>query len=181
MNEPTTGVRIARSPARSRVEMTEIVLPAHTNRFGTVFGGQIMSWVDIAGAVASQRHAESLVVTAAIDQVHFIHGARMGDVITLHAQVNYAGRTSMEVGVRVTSENPVAGICHHTATAYLTFVAVDEHGKPQPVPPVEPVTDDDRRRYEAAEQRRLQRLEARQKAVERSQRSSRRLRPDESS
>lgn len=170
---------VPRPPSRSRVEMTEIVLPAHTNRFGTVFGGTIMSWIDIACAVSAQRHASSLVVTAAMDQLHFIHGARTGDVVTLRAQVNHAGRTSMEVGVRVECEDPVSGRTQHCATAYLIFVAVDEQGRPQGVPPLDPRTDQERRRFAAAEARREARRAERQRALERSERSTRRLRQPE--
>ncbi|MDF1563685.1 MAG: acyl-CoA thioesterase [Deltaproteobacteria bacterium] len=159
-----------KTPKQSRVEMTEIVLPTHTNRFGTVFGGQITAWIDIAGGVAAMRHAGSLAVTASMDQLHFLHGAKTGDIVVLRAQVNYAGRTSMEVGVRVDSENPITGEQHHTATAYLTFVAVDEEGQPRAVPALEPITEDERRRHEKARRRREQRLADRREAVERARR-----------
>ncbi len=152
-----------KTPRESRVEMTQIVLPTHTNRFGTVFGGQIASWIDICAAVAAMRHAGTLAVTASMDSLHFLHGARQGDVVTLKSQVNLVGRTSMEVGVRVESEDPVTGVRHHTATAYLTFVAVDETGCPQPVPPLVPETEEDRRRMEAARRRREARLAERER------------------
>lgn len=154
-------------PADSAVETTQIVLPTHTNRFGTIFGGQIMAWIDITGGVAAMRHASRLVVTASMDQLHFLHGARTGDVVVLRAQVNYAGSTSMEVGVRVDSEDPVTGERRHTATAYLTFVAVDRDGRPASVPPVLVESEDDQRRYRKAELRRAERLRVREAVVER--------------
>ena len=138
--------------------MTQIVLPAHTNRFGTVFGGTVMSWIDICAAVAAMRHAGSLAVTASMDQVHFLSGARTGDIMTLRAQVNWAGRTSMEVGVRAEHEDPVSGEKKHTASAYLTFVAVDEQGTPRPVPKIAPQNNEETGRYDNAAQRRKARL-----------------------
>lgn len=147
--------------------MTQIVLPAHTNRFGTVFGGTVMSWIDICAAVSAMRHASNLAVTASMDQVHFLSGARTGDVMILQSQVNYSGRTSMEVGVRVEHEDPVTGKREHTASAYLTFVAVNESGETQVVPRVAPETDAERRRYEKAEARRKARLTEKQEAMRR--------------
>ena len=144
--------------------MTQIVLPAHTNRFGTVFGGTVMSWIDVCAAVAAMRHAGKLAVTASMDKLDFLSGAREGDIMTLRAQVNYAGRTSMEVGVKVESEDPVTGERQHTASAYLTFVAVDRDGKPTSVPTLEPTTDDDRRRLANAEARKDARLAARKRS-----------------
>ena len=160
----------SKTPQNSRVEMTEIVLPTHTNSFGTVFGGQIMAWIDIAGAVAAMRHCSGLAVTASMDQLHFLHGAKTGDVVVLLAQVNFAGRTSMEVGVRVECQNPVSGESNHTATAYLTFVAVDPDGTPRPVPDLEPITEEDHRRHEKARRRREDRLANRREALERERR-----------
>jgi len=157
----------AKTPADSRVEMTEIVLPTHTNYMGTVFGGQITAWIDIAGAVAAMRHSGGLAVTASMDQMHFLHGAHTGDVVVLRAQVNFAGTSSMEVGVRVECEEPLTGARHHTATAYLTFVAVDEQGSPRPVPPIYSVTQEDQRRFEKARVRREARLSARREALDR--------------
>lgn len=138
--------------------MTEIVLPSHTNALGTIFGGQIVSWVDIAAAIAAGKHARKVVVTASIDALHFVAPVKLGYVVHLHAQVNYAGKTSMEVGVRVNSEHLVTGDLHHTASAYLTFVALDEKGKPTQVPPVLPATPDEKRRFEQAQRRKEARL-----------------------
>lgn len=138
--------------------MTEIVLPSDANVLGTIFGGKIMSWIDIAGAIAAGRHARGVVVTASIDALHFIAPVKVGDVVHIKASVNYAGRTSMEIGVRVDSENLVTGDMHHTASAYTTFVALDAHGKPTPVPPVTPITPADKRRFENAKKRRDARI-----------------------
>ncbi|MBX9769152.1 MAG: acyl-CoA thioesterase [Bdellovibrionales bacterium] len=141
--------------------MTEMVLPSHTNSFGSVFGGVIMSWIDIAGAIAAQRHSNRNVVTASIDRLNFVAPVRMGWVVNLRASVNYVARTSMEIGVRVDAENPVTGETFHTASAYLTFVSLDSNGKPVAVPALIAETEDQKRRYKAAEIRRRRRLEAR--------------------
>lgn len=162
----------AKHPTDSRVEMTQIVLPAHTNRFGTVFGGTVMSWIDVCAAVSAMRHARNLAVTASMDQVHFLHGARTGDVMVLQSMVNYAGRTSMEVGVRVDCEDPTTGERTHTASAYLTFVAVDATGKPQAVPGIVPESDAETRRFDKAARRKAQRLEEKQEALRRGERDT---------
>ncbi len=147
-------------PARdSCVTMTEIVLPGHANALGTIFGGQVMSWIDIAAAISAGRHARKVVVTASIDALHFVAPIKVGHVVHIRAMVNYAGKTSMEVGVRVDSENPVTGEVHHTAKAYLTFVALNEHGKPTVVPPVLAETPEEKRRFEQARIRRESRVQ----------------------
>jgi acyl-CoA hydrolase len=145
-------------PRDSMVTMTEIVLPSHANALGTIFGGRIVSWIDIAGAIAAGRHARRVVVTASIDALNFVAPVKVGHVVHIRATVNFAGRTSMEVGVRVDSENPVTGEMRHTATAYTTFVALDDHGKPTPVPPVLPETPEEKRRFEQAKVRRESRM-----------------------
>jgi acyl-CoA hydrolase len=142
----------------SFVEMTETVLPQHTNAIGTVFGGTIMSWVDIAAAISALRHSRSQVVTASIDAMHFLGPIRLGWIVTLKAAVNFTARTSCEVGVKVTAENPLTGEKFHTATAYLTMVAVDSNGKPVPMPAVKPETPDELRRHAEAQERRKARL-----------------------
>ncbi|MBU6375533.1 MAG: acyl-CoA thioesterase [Bdellovibrionales bacterium] len=139
--------------------MTEIVLPGHANALGTIFGGQVMSWIDIAAAIAAGRHARKVVVTASIDALHFVAPIKVGHVVHIKAMVNFASRTSMEVGVRVDSENPVTGESHHTAKAYLTFVALDEHGKPTPVPKVLTESPEEKRRFEQARRRREARIQ----------------------
>lgn len=145
-------------PSDSAVIMTEIVLPSDANALGTIFGGKIMSWIDIAAAIAAGRFARRVVVTASIDALHFVSPVRVGHVVHIRARVNFASRTSMEVGVRVDSENPITGEFTHTATAYTTFVALDDHGRPTPVPQVVPQTPEDKRRYEEAKKRRESRM-----------------------
>lgn len=149
-------------PARdSYVEMTEIVLPSHANPIGTAFGGQVMAWIDICAGISAQRHARKIVVTASMDDLHFLAPIHVGEVVILKAQVNRAFHTSLEVGVRVETENPLTGERKHCSSAYLTFVALDEAGKRAPVPDVLPETENQKRRYEKAEERRRFRLERR--------------------
>ena len=150
--------------------MTQIVLPAHTNRFGTVFGGTVMSWIDICAAVSAMRHASNLAVTASMDELHFLSGAKLGHVMTLKSQVNFAGTSSMEIGVRVESEDPVTGIRQHTASAYLTFVAVNNSGERQAVPGIQADSEEDKRRHEKARKRRERRVRKKQEALARSNR-----------
>lgn len=145
-------------PNESSVTMTEIVLPSDANALGTIFGGKVMAWIDIAAAIAAQRHARRIVVTASIDALNFLAPVKVGQVVHIRAIVNFAARTSMEVGVRVDSENMITGELVHTSTAYTTFVALDDHGRPTPVPPVLPQTPDEKRRFEAAKRRREVRI-----------------------
>lgn len=148
-----------KSPSVSRIEMNEIVLPTHANTLGNVFGGVIMSWVDLCAAMSAQRHARKVVVTASMDAVDFIAPIRVGHVVNLKAIVNYVGRTSMEVGVRVESEDPLTGTRVHAMSAYLTFVALGTDGRPTPVPPLLPATSEETLRFEEARVRRQQRLD----------------------
>ncbi|HMN69215.1 MAG TPA: acyl-CoA thioesterase [Bdellovibrionales bacterium] len=141
--------------------MTELVLPQHTNALDSIFGGVIVSWVDIAAAIAAQRHSGMPVVTASIDALNFVAPVYKGWIVNLKASVNYAGRTSMEVGVRIDAENPIEKKVYHTASAYLTFVALDKNSRPTPIPPVLPETEAEIRRFKAAEQRKKLRLEQR--------------------
>lgn len=157
----------ARPVKDSQTIMTELVLPSHTNAIGTIFGGTVMSWIDIAGAICAQRHSQRSVVTAHIDDLHFIAPVRKGWVVNLKASVNYTGRTSMEVGVRVDAENPQTGETFHTSTAYLTFVALGSDGRPQEVIKVTPETDKEKYRYEAAKDRVKKRKKSR-RAVKKS-------------
>ena len=141
--------------------MTQLVLPTHTNSFGTIFGGTIMSWIDIAGAIAAQRHSNSEVVTASVDDLHFIAPVYKGWVVNLKASVNWVGRSSMEVGVRVDSENPRTGETFHTSSAYLTFVALGSNGKPKEVPELELESPEEKQRFQDAIARRELRLKRR--------------------
>lgn len=136
-----------------------MVLPSHTNALGSIFGGVIMSWIDIAAAICAQRHCNNTVVTASIDALHFVQPVYKGWIVNLKASLNYAGRTSMEVGVRIDAENPITGEMFHTATAYLTFVAIDANSKPIQVPKIIPESAEEIRRYEAAKIRKQHRLE----------------------
>lgn len=153
-----TSELAAKPVSGSQIVMTEMVLPSDTNALGTIFGGKVVSLIDIAAAMAAGKHSRSVVVTASIDALQFVSPVKLGEYVHIKASVNYAGRTSMEIGVRVDKENPLTGEMAHTATAYLTFVAIDSSGKPRPVPPVTPGNDIEKRRFEAAKIRRAARL-----------------------
>lgn len=117
-----------------------------------------MSWIDVAAAIAAGRHARRIVVTASIDALHFMAPVRVGHVVEIKAIVNFVSRTSMEVGVRVDSENLITGEKTHNVSAYTTFVALDSDGKPTPVPPLDPHSPDERRRYAGGQKRKESRL-----------------------
>lgn len=150
-----------KSPRESMVEMTELVLPNDTNLLGNLLGGKLMHLVDIAGAMAAQKHSNRIVVTAAIDGVEFRHPVKAGEIVTLKAKVTWVGRTSMEVVVEVYSENFLTGERKFTNKAYLTFVAVDADGKPVEVCGLLVETDEERDEYESASNRRYERLKNR--------------------
>lgn len=147
--------------AISQVEMTEIVNPEDTNPLGTIFGGRVMALIDKAAAVASMRHCRRMTVTASVDRVDFICPIRLGMIVIVLASVNQAFRTSLEVGVKVLAEDPLTGKRQHTCTAYTTFVALDDHGRPTPVPPLLLGTEEERRRAHEAGQRRQARVQLR--------------------
>ena len=147
-----------KTPSASRVVMTETVLPGDGNPVGSAFGGKIAQWIDVAAAIACQRHCRKRVVTASMDDLHFLRPIRVGMIVEARAQVNAAFRTSMEAGVRIESEDPLTGERRHVCTAYLTFVAQDEHGRAVAIPPLELETDEDRRRARDAQERRSLRL-----------------------
>ncbi|MDE3112303.1 MAG: acyl-CoA thioesterase [Chloroflexota bacterium] len=134
--------------------MAKSMLPSDANPWGNVHGGEIMKLIDEAAGAAAARHARSRVVTARIDELSFLAPVYVGDLVTARAGVNEVGRTSMEVGVRVEAENTMTGKVVHVASAYLVFVAIDGEGRPAPIPPLEPETDDERRRLAAAKVRR---------------------------
>ncbi len=144
--------------SESVVTMTELVLPHHTNQLGNLLGGQLMHWIDICAALSSLKHSQRVCVTASVDRIDFHHPIKLGDVVTLTAAVNRAFRTSMEVGVKVTAESLKDGKITHTNTAYLTFVSLDDNGKPVETFEIEPETEDEKRRYEEALLRRQSRL-----------------------
>lgn len=148
----------------SQVEMTQLVLPNDTNQLGNLLGGRLMEWMDIASAIAAQRHSNRICVTAGVDDLVFHQPIRLGEVVTLHASVNRAFGTSMEVGVQVTSENQLTGERKTANTAYLTFVAVDNHGRPVSIGSVAPQSLQEKRRFKEALARRNQRLRRRSRA-----------------
>ncbi len=139
-------------------EYSEIALPTDANGLGNVLGGKVMHLVDLAGAMAALRHARNPVVTASVDSLNFIHPVRIGQLIVLRSAVNRVFRTSMEIGVKVETEELLTGRKQHTCSAYLTFVAVDGNGRPKAVPPVIPETEEEKRRYREAGERREYRL-----------------------
>lgn len=142
-------------PVRDSIsEMDELVLPNDVNPLGALLGGRLMHWIDLAAALAAGRHSRNYIVTASIDHLDFVTPAHVGDLVVLKSSVNRVFRTSMEVGVKVWVENYITGSRHHVSSAYLTFVAVDRHGRHIPVPPVIPETEDEKRRYEDAGRRR---------------------------
>lgn len=140
------------------VESTHLVLPSDANAHGTVFGGQVCAWLDIACAVAAQRHCRGNVVTASMDEIHFHAAIKVGHVAVVRAQVNAVFRTSLEVGAKIWSEDPFTGERRHTSSAYLTFVALDAAGRPSVLPPLVLETEEDRRRQADAQVRRTGRL-----------------------
>jgi acyl-CoA hydrolase len=146
------------------------MMPGDANNLGHVFGGVILSMMDKCAAIAAFRHSRASVVTASIDRVDFREPIYLGDLVVMKASVNYVGRTSMEVGVRVEAEELLTGRRRHTNSCYLTFVAVDAENRPVEVPELRPETSDEIRRFDAARQRRQRRLEERQSEDERRRR-----------
>lgn len=151
--------------SESQIEMTELVLPNHTNQLGNLLGGQLMHWIDICAALSAAKHSNRVCVTASVDRIDFHHPIKLGDAVTLIASVNRVFKTSMEVGVKVYAQNFRLGTKIHTNTAYLTFVAVDENKNPVPVEQIIPETEDEIRRFEEALRRREDRLKNRTKIV----------------
>lgn len=147
-----------RPPRLSHTTIAEVMLPHMANGLGNVHGGVLLGMMDRVAAVSAIRHAQRICVTVSVDRVHFREPIHLGELVTMHASVNYAHRTSIEVGVRVEAENLLTGSKRHTNSSYLTFVAIDENGLPTPVPPVIPETDEEKARYRAAESRRAQRV-----------------------
>lgn len=151
----------SRTVRETQHETSQLMLPQHSNNLGLVFGGVILAMMDTASAVSAIRHARSVCVTASVDRVDFREPIHLGDLVIMKCSVNYVGRTSMEVGVRVEAEDLQTGSRRHTNSCYLTFVAIDRNGKPIEVPRLVPETEDEIRRYEAAKARRQRRLEER--------------------
>ncbi|MCP5110072.1 MAG: acyl-CoA thioesterase [bacterium] len=145
-------------------EYSEIALPIYANPLGELLGGRVMHLVDMAGALAAARHSRRPVVTASVDVMTFLHPVHIGQLVVLKSSVNRTIRTSMEVGVKVMVEDLATGEVRHTSSAYLTFVALDNEGRPTPVPPVIPETPDEQRRFDHAGERRQYRLDLKARA-----------------
>jgi len=161
---PEATVRKGKAISVSRSEMAEVVLPAVTNLLGKLLGGHVMHLIDVVAAMAASRHANSYVVTAAVDYIDFRNPINLGEIVILKAQVNRVFHTSMEVGVNIFSENTLTGERKHTTTAYVTFVALDATTRqPKAVPPLILKTAEEKRRWRDAGERRKVRLAMRYK------------------
>ena len=147
MSKVSNTVRI------SQVTMHELVLPNDINNLGNVLGGRVMHLMDICAAMSAYKHARSHVVTASVDNMNFLAPAKKGFILILKSSVNYVAISSMEVGVKIESENPFTGKIKHTASAYLTFVALNEHNKPTSIEPIITESEEDIRRYNSGKQR----------------------------
>lgn len=155
-----------KAPSESAIETYQLMMPHQSNpswrngalELGNINGGAILNLIDNVAGLVALRHCRSRAVTASIDRMDFLNPVHVGELLIIKASVNYTGKTSLEVGVRVETENLYTGERRQTGSAYLTFVAIDEHGNPIPVPPVIPQTDEEKRRYEAAKIRRQKRL-----------------------
>jgi acyl-CoA hydrolase len=159
MNLEAKQMNLEAKPVSASVsEYSELALPNDANGLGAVLGGKVMHLVDLAAAMAGMRHARTPVVTASVDSMSFLHPVHIGELIVLRSSVNRVFRTSMEVGVYVTTENLMTGRRLHTCSAYLTFVSLDKQGKATPVPPVIPETEEEKRRFREAGERREYRL-----------------------
>ena len=141
----------------SQVTTHELVLPNDTNNLGNVLGGRVMHLMDMCAAMSAYKHSRTHVVTASMDNMNFLAPAKKGFILILKSSVNYVSRTSMEVGVKIVSENPFNGKIKHTASAYLTFVSLDEDGTPTEIPDIIPETDVEIRRYKEGKKRTLER------------------------
>jgi acyl-CoA hydrolase len=145
--------KTAKKVTDSSVEMRYLVMPNNTNPQNSIFGGVVMSWIDMAAAMVAERHSNRPVVTVHIGDISFKAPIKIGDHVLIKASLNYVGKTSMLVGVKVLAENPFTEITRHTTTAYLTFVALDDIGKPIEVNPLILESEDEKRRYEDAKKR----------------------------
>jgi acyl-CoA hydrolase len=155
---PVSGSRTVRE---TQHETSQLMMPQHSNNLDHVFGGVILGMMDTASAVSAIRHARMNCVTVSVDRVDFREPIHVGDLVIMKCSVNFVGRTSMEVGVRVEAENLQTGVRRHTNSCYLTFVAIDRNGRPVEVPRLVPETEEELRRFEAARARRQRRLEER--------------------
>ena len=147
-----------RHPRDSETVMSELMMPQHANIMGNVFGGVVLSLADRVAAVAAIRHSNRQCVTVSVDKVDFREPIHVGELLTAYGRVNFAGKTSMEVGIKIVPENPLTGVKRHTNSCYLTYVALDDKGEPTEVSPIVPETPDEKRRYDRAAQRRASRV-----------------------
>jgi len=161
MTDVQTGV----VASATRVELTQLVLPQFTNALGTIFGGQVAAWIDMCAAISAQRFCRRQVVTASIDELHFLAPIQRGQIAIFRSSVNQSWTHSMEVGVRVEGEDPLTGVRVHTASAYCTFVALDSDGRPTPVPQLLAETADEIQRQRGAQLRRAARLRHKQERL----------------
>lgn len=146
-----------KTPAESEVVMTELVLPQHTNALGSIFGGVVMGWIDVAAAIAAKRHSGRTCVTASIDELHFLRPIKQGDIVNIRARLTAVHRTSCEVHVEVGVENPVLREKFKTTDATLSFVAVDSQGRPTEMPPLLTTTPEEKTEQEEAKKRKASR------------------------
>lgn len=151
-------MRPSKPVSDSKSVISTQMLPSDANPMGNVHGGTILKMVDVAAGVTALRHARENTVTASIDRMDFYNPVFVGNLLTLRASVNYVGKTSMEIGVRIEAENLKTGKITHTGSCYLTYVAIDENGRPTEVPSVMPETAIEKRRWEAGKKRRDERL-----------------------
>jgi len=147
-----------KTPRESLTIMVRIMMPMDANNSGNVFGGAILRMIDEVGSVVALKHARTNVVTASVDRMDFYHPVYIGDMLRLSASINFVHRTSMEVGVRVEAENPITGEVRHTGTCFLTYVGLDSNRKPTAIPGLKLETEEDRRRWAEAQERRKARL-----------------------
>ncbi len=157
---------LEKSSTASRVEMTELVLPNDTNLIGNLLGGRLMHWMDIAGGMSASRFSNHAVVTAAVDNLTFHRPIKLGELVNLHAAVSWTGRTSMEIKIVVHAENTFTGQIQLANEAFFTFVALDDHGKPTPVPRLILETETDAKMFAAAAERRKHRLHIKAQKIE---------------
>ena len=156
---------IEKEVSASRTIMTQGVLPNDVNNYGTLYGGRLLDWIDMLGGIVAKKHSRSAIVTASIDSLAFLNPIRQSDIVTLEAWVNFVGRTSMEIEVRVTSENPFTTETSKNCRAFLTYVAMGEDGNPKEVPSLAIINDEERERFENAKERRAERLRRRDLAA----------------
>jgi acyl-CoA hydrolase len=158
LQSPPPDPEVARPVRASQVTFADLAEPQSQNVAGTLFGGVLLGFIDRAAAFCAMKHAGRPVVTKSMDSVEFNEPIYIGELVIAKASVNFAGTSSMEIGVKVFAQNPVTGEERHTNTCYATFVALDAHGRPARVPPLLPESDEEKRRYEAGKQRREERL-----------------------